>query len=190
LAPLVMGTIGQQQGSRGLDASSITNLLNSQKDNIAAAIPSGFGRLLGGTGLLDSLIPNTESPAADPNPEYLLIELASAVWSRSPRSDANMFDPRSVTDVAPALPSMLANLSSVPISCFAVSAIFCGPPGFAAAPTNAANSAGTPAPTAVDVSLRSRPSALAIRPIMSGVRNFMTSDTRFVAIAVYSRVRD
>jgi hypothetical protein len=53
LAPLVMGAIGQQQGSRGLDASSITNLLTSQKDNIAAAIPSGFGRLLGGTGLLD-----------------------------------------------------------------------------------------------------------------------------------------
>src|SRR5215510_7566403 len=55
LTPLVMGAIGQQQGSRGLDASSITNLLISQKDNIAAAIPSGFGRLLGGTGLLDSL---------------------------------------------------------------------------------------------------------------------------------------
>ena len=55
LTPLVMGAIGQQQGSRGLDAGSITNLLTSQKDNIAAAIPSGFGRLLGGTGLLDSL---------------------------------------------------------------------------------------------------------------------------------------
>lgn len=55
LTPLVMGAIGQQQGSRGLDAGSVTNLLTSQKDNIAAAIPSGFGRLLGGTGLLDSL---------------------------------------------------------------------------------------------------------------------------------------
>jgi hypothetical protein len=55
LTPLVMGAIGQQQGSRGLDAGSITSLLTSQKDNIAAAIPSGFGRLLGGTGLLDSL---------------------------------------------------------------------------------------------------------------------------------------
>lgn len=54
LAPLVMGAIGQQQGGRGLDAGSIAGLLTSQKDNIAAAIPSGFGRLLGGTGLLDS----------------------------------------------------------------------------------------------------------------------------------------
>src|SRR5262249_13570169 len=32
LTPLVMGAIGQQQGSRGLDASSITNLLSGQKD--------------------------------------------------------------------------------------------------------------------------------------------------------------
>jgi hypothetical protein len=56
LAPVVMGTIGQQrQQGRSLDASGITDLLTSQKDNIAAALPSGFGNLLGGTGLLDSL---------------------------------------------------------------------------------------------------------------------------------------
>jgi hypothetical protein len=54
LAPLVMGTIAQQQGAR-LDASGISGLLASQKDNIAAALPAGFGNLLGGTGLLDSL---------------------------------------------------------------------------------------------------------------------------------------
>jgi hypothetical protein len=54
LAPLVMGNIAQQQGTR-LDASSISGLLASQKDNIAAALPAGFGNLLGGTGLLDSL---------------------------------------------------------------------------------------------------------------------------------------
>jgi len=55
LAPVVMGAIAQQQGTRGLDGSSIANLLEGQKDNIADAIPSGFGRLLGGTGMLDSL---------------------------------------------------------------------------------------------------------------------------------------
>ena len=55
LAPVVMGTIAQQQGTHSLDASSITGLLAGQKDNIAAALPSGFGNLLGGTGLLDSL---------------------------------------------------------------------------------------------------------------------------------------
>ena len=55
LAPIVMGTIGQQQGTRSLDAGGIANLLASQKDNIAAALPAGFANLLGGTGLLDSL---------------------------------------------------------------------------------------------------------------------------------------
>src|SRR5262245_19635529 len=55
LAPVVMGTIGQQQGTRSLDAGGIASLLSSQKDNIVAALPAGFANLLGGTGLLDSL---------------------------------------------------------------------------------------------------------------------------------------
>ena len=55
LAPVVMGTIARQQGTHSLNASGIAGLLASQKDNIAAALPSGFGNLLGGTGLLDWL---------------------------------------------------------------------------------------------------------------------------------------
>jgi hypothetical protein len=55
LAPVVMGTIAQQQGTRGLDASGFANLLTTEKDHIAQALPKGFGNLLGGTGLLDSL---------------------------------------------------------------------------------------------------------------------------------------
>jgi len=56
LAPIVMGTIGQHQSAmRALDANGIANLFTSQKDNIAAALPSGFGSLLAGTGLLNSL---------------------------------------------------------------------------------------------------------------------------------------
>jgi hypothetical protein len=50
-----MGTIGQQQGTRSLDAGGIASLLSSQKDNIAAALPAGFANLLGSSGLLDSL---------------------------------------------------------------------------------------------------------------------------------------
>jgi hypothetical protein len=53
LAPLVMRTIAQQPGS--LNPDGMTSLLASQKNNIAAALPSGFGNLLSGTGLLDSL---------------------------------------------------------------------------------------------------------------------------------------
>lgn len=53
LAPIVMGMIARQPGS--LNANGMANLFAGQKDNIAAAMPAGFGRLLGGTGLLDSL---------------------------------------------------------------------------------------------------------------------------------------
>src|SRR5262249_34554673 len=56
LAPIVMGTIGQHQSAAGaLNAKGIANLFASQKDNIASALPSGFGKLLSGTGLLNSL---------------------------------------------------------------------------------------------------------------------------------------
>lgn len=52
LAPVIMGTIAHQQGPRGLNAGSIANLLTGQKDNIAAALPSGFVGSLGDAGLL------------------------------------------------------------------------------------------------------------------------------------------
>jgi hypothetical protein len=55
LAPLVLGTVAQQQRQSGLDASGLSSLLTSQKDNIGAAMPSGFGNMLSGTGILDSL---------------------------------------------------------------------------------------------------------------------------------------
>jgi hypothetical protein len=55
LAPLVMGTIAKQLGPRNLDGQSVGNFLAGQKDNIAAALPSGFADLVGGTGMLDSL---------------------------------------------------------------------------------------------------------------------------------------
>jgi len=54
LAPVVMGSIAQHLG-RGFDANSVAKLFASQKDNIAAALPSGMGNLLSGTGLLNSL---------------------------------------------------------------------------------------------------------------------------------------
>jgi hypothetical protein len=56
LTPIVMGIIGQHQSaSRALNANGIANLFASQKNNIASALPSGFGSLLSGTGLLNSL---------------------------------------------------------------------------------------------------------------------------------------
>jgi hypothetical protein len=66
LVAVVMGTIAQQQGARTLDASRLSGLLSSQKDSIAAALPSGFGNLLGDTGLLDSLGSSVIAACAPP----------------------------------------------------------------------------------------------------------------------------
>jgi len=53
LGPVVLGTLGQQQRSAGLDASGLASLLGSQKDQIAAAIPSGLADQLSAAGLID-----------------------------------------------------------------------------------------------------------------------------------------
>jgi hypothetical protein len=53
VAPVVMGQLAKS--SSGLDANGLTNLLNGQKANIAAAMPEGFAGLLQGSGLLDSV---------------------------------------------------------------------------------------------------------------------------------------
>src|SRR5262245_45539628 len=55
LGPMVLGSVAQQQRQAGLDANGLGSFLASQKDNIAAAMPSGFASMLGGTGLFDSL---------------------------------------------------------------------------------------------------------------------------------------
>jgi len=67
LAPVVMGTIARQPAARGGDAGALANLLASQKDNIAAALPSGFSKLLGATGLLGTFggITGAATAAAD-----------------------------------------------------------------------------------------------------------------------------
>jgi hypothetical protein len=56
LAPVVMGVLGQEQRKNGLDADGLADLLESQKDNITRALPAGFSKYLGGTGILDGLM--------------------------------------------------------------------------------------------------------------------------------------
>lgn len=53
LAPIVMGTVAQQQGS--LNPNGMASFFASQKNNISAALPSGFSNMLSGTGMLNSL---------------------------------------------------------------------------------------------------------------------------------------
>ena len=55
LGPLVMGALGQQQRKMGLDAGGLASMLASQKDQIAAALPSGFTSQLRDSGFLDTL---------------------------------------------------------------------------------------------------------------------------------------
>ncbi len=55
LGPLLMGVLGQQKRASGLNASGLAQLINSQKDNIARALPAGFASYLSGTGILDAV---------------------------------------------------------------------------------------------------------------------------------------
>jgi hypothetical protein len=56
LTPIIMDAIAKHQSAAGsLDANGIANLFATQKDNIAAALPSGFGSLLSGADI-DHLI--------------------------------------------------------------------------------------------------------------------------------------
>ena len=64
MAPVVLGTLAKVQKSSGLDASGLTNLLMGQRDNIKAAMPSGLGDLLKGTGLLDGINAAPRAPEA------------------------------------------------------------------------------------------------------------------------------
>jgi hypothetical protein len=64
LGPIVLGALGQQQRSAGLDADGLASLLRSQKDQITAAIPSGLAGQLGAAGLIDRAEAGLRSGAA------------------------------------------------------------------------------------------------------------------------------
>jgi hypothetical protein len=55
LAPVVLGALGREQRSQGLDAQGLGRLLTSQKDSIVQALPAGLASALGPTGLLDGV---------------------------------------------------------------------------------------------------------------------------------------
>ena len=59
LGPAVLGVLGHEQRERGLDASGLARLLSSQKDEVVAAMPSGFSKYLSDTGILDDVTTRT-----------------------------------------------------------------------------------------------------------------------------------
>jgi len=50
LTPMIMGILGREQRAQGLDASGLARMLTGQKEEIAAAMPAGLGRLLESSG--------------------------------------------------------------------------------------------------------------------------------------------
>lgn len=67
LAPLVIGVIKRKVLDGGMNASSLTGMLNDQSSNINAAMPQGFSEQLQSAGFFDSI---AEAPmAAVPTPE-------------------------------------------------------------------------------------------------------------------------
>lgn len=65
IAPLALGLIGKQANvGRGGDASGITNYLNSQKQNVTAAMPSGLSSLLGSIPGLGGFVQKAEPELA------------------------------------------------------------------------------------------------------------------------------
>ena len=64
LGPAVLGVLAHQQRDQGLDASGLGRLLTAQKDNVIAALPSGFSRYLDDAGILRDITPATTKFAA------------------------------------------------------------------------------------------------------------------------------
>jgi hypothetical protein len=75
LGPAVLGVLAHQQRDRGLDASGLARLLISQKENVAAALPSGFSKYLDEAGVLGDLKPAT-TKFATPTPS----QSTSSAW--------------------------------------------------------------------------------------------------------------
>ena len=69
LGPVVLGVLGNKQRSSGLDASGLAKLLTSQKDNVSAALPSGFSKYLSEAGILDGVTSSVTRPAYQTPPD-------------------------------------------------------------------------------------------------------------------------
>lgn len=74
IAPLALACLGRQQRAAGLDASGLAGFLGSQKQNIAAAMPSGLSSVLGSipgfSGFTTQKVPETEYAHAGRSPAF------------------------------------------------------------------------------------------------------------------------
>jgi hypothetical protein len=81
LAPVVMGVLGKQKATNGLDASGLAQLLASQKDNISAALPAGVADALRAAGL-----PGFSAMAASGAQPARVVRSEVTQAARAPRS--------------------------------------------------------------------------------------------------------
>jgi hypothetical protein len=73
IAPMVLGMLGRQKQAMGLDAGGISKLLSDQRQNIAGALPSGLGQMLGnipGLGAITGSLREGAESAAQGAREY------------------------------------------------------------------------------------------------------------------------
>ncbi len=63
LAPIVMGMIGKQVSSNGLNAGGLMKMLMGQKDHVASALPAGMGSILGFADMKNSVTETVSSAA-------------------------------------------------------------------------------------------------------------------------------
>src|SRR4029078_401883 len=95
-----------------------------------------------------------------------------------------MFDPKSATKFWPAPPTRFLRFSSESDCCVSVLVSWRAPLGVEATSARLARRAGIAPAMAFCATLRSRPRTEAIFAITSGVRNCITIETRFVAMAI------
>jgi Bacterial protein of unknown function (DUF937) len=71
VGPVALGTLAEEKRRSGLAADGLANLLAGQKENILAAMPSGFSDLLKGTDLLSAITAGVppSTAKARPTPE-------------------------------------------------------------------------------------------------------------------------
>ncbi len=79
VGPVALAAVAKQQKESGLDPTGLARMLLGQKENIAAALPTGFGGLLQGTGILDAI-----SKAAPATAEAQTPVASTPVTSGSP----------------------------------------------------------------------------------------------------------
>jgi Bacterial protein of unknown function (DUF937) len=126
LGPAVLGILGQEQRDRGLDASGLARLLTSQKDSVAAALPSGFSKYLGEAGILDddwAAKSASRTPYQSTSPSIwpwllgalALLAIGALLWRLLSPHPQEVVEPKSPSQIEVPYANQLAKLRGVKV---------------------------------------------------------------------------